>query len=149
MKVLGCMVVGLALMVGVVVGSAAADEPFATLKGIEAEAMSTSEMATVTGKFYDYLPLGGFNWALVWVDDASGHTWLLPTGAYLGQRQLPRQITLEDIKNAFPDSYRNPGQSSASADFLRRQVFGDIYFKDLRDGHSLSFSHSTRPGVRR
>ncbi len=147
MKKLGCMVVGLTLMVSVGVYSAAAGEQFATLKGLQVEAMSTSEMAAVTGKFYDYLPLGGFNWALVWVDDASGHTWLLPTWAYLGQRQLPRQITLEDIRNAFPDSYRNPGRSS-SATFFNQQTFGHIGSKDLRDGHSLIFGYSTRPGVR-
>lgn len=146
MKELSWMVVGLALMVSLVVGSAAAGEQFATLNGIQAEAMSTSEMAAVEGKFYDYIPLGGFNWALVWVDDASGHTWLLPTWTYLGQRQLPRQITLQDIKNAFPDNYRNPGQSS-SANFFSQQRL-DIYFKDLRDGHSLLFGYSTKPGVR-
>jgi len=94
-------------------------EDFSTLDGVPAEAMSHGELATVEGKFFEYNPIIGW----LWVNEY-GHIWHWTTGTYIGQRQMPRQLTLSDIHNAFPDSYRpsGPGTTRTSI-FFRQNIY--------------------------
>jgi len=123
-----------------------AGENFSTLNGIPAEVMSNTEMNNVEGKSFDYNYFIG----LLWVNDNTGDVWHWNTGIYLGRRNIQPNITLNDIKNAFPDSYRQSRNgSSKTGTFYNDQLFANLNTSNLSSAHSNTFSHSTRPGSRR
>lgn len=124
---------------------AIAENNFSTLADIPAVAMNNEDLKSVEGKSFEY------NWyyGLLHVNDYTGVITHWKTGTYLGRRQLaPKTITLQDIQNAFPDSYRPNRSSSQTGKFLNNQLFGNQFSNDLTSAHSSTFSHSTGVGTR-
>ncbi len=77
MKKLYALVTGLALGLGVLMGSAAAGEKFTLLENIPAQALSQSEMAQVEGKYWVSTTIG-----VLWLNPINNYLWrVYPNGA--------------------------------------------------------------------